>query len=50
MKKTQTNFESAHQIIMDVSGACNPKKKKTKKNPNLTETDVDIFAADEGEK
>ena len=50
MKKEQSNIEDPHQIMMEIIGRNNPKKKKTKKNKKLVETDIDIFAEEEKEK
>ena len=47
MKKEKTTVEDIHQIIRDVAGMDAPKKKKTKKDGKLTETDIDIFADEE---
>jgi len=48
MKKEKNSLEDVHQIIMDVRGSGDAKKKaRTKKRGKLVETDIDLFATDE---
>ena len=48
MEKEQSSLETVEQIMKDVRAKCALKPKKTKKNKRMVESDIDLFADDEG--
>ena len=48
MSKEQSSKESVEQIMWDVCGIKKTEKKKNKKNKGMVESEIDLFADDDG--